>query len=132
MHRHEGQAALCKRPFRFRGTDKPDRETQDQGGPGAACGDQFQDTEKRSGRIADDKHGTAEPVGERLYFAGEATSPNFYSYTADGNAHCIMPNNDFYNREVNGVSFRDWVADFAAGEVVDNVQCETCNIVYGE
>ena len=55
-----------------------------------------------------------------------AESPNFRSYTADGDVHCIMPGQDFYHREVNGVLFRDWVADLEAGEAVPNVQCSDC------
>ena len=58
-------------------------------------------------------------------------SPNFRSYTADGEIHCIMPGNLFYTREVGDVRFRDWVAGLAAGTEVDNVQCESCEVVYG-
>ena len=59
-----------------------------------------------------------------------AVSPNFRSYTADGDIHCIMPGNLFYTRQVNDVRFRDWVADLAAGNEVENVQCESCGVVY--
>ena len=59
-----------------------------------------------------------------------SASPNFRSYMADGNVHCIMPGSDFYSREVNGVRFRDWVADLEAGREVDNVQCDECLVNY--
>ncbi|WP_420642497.1 pectin acetylesterase-family hydrolase [Candidatus Leptofilum sp.] len=58
-------------------------------------------------------------------------SPNFRSYTADGDIHCIMPGNLFYTREVAGVRFRDWVTDLAAGNEVANIQCESCGVAYG-
>ncbi|MFK7802583.1 MAG: pectin acetylesterase-family hydrolase, partial [Anaerolineae bacterium] len=57
-------------------------------------------------------------------------SLNFRSYMADGDVHCIMPGQGFYNREVDGVLFRDWVADLAAGADVKNVQCPDCGVVY--
>ena len=41
-----------------------------------------------------------------------------------------MPSNSFYTRQVNDVRFRDWVADLATGNEVENVQCESCGVVY--
>ena len=61
-----------------------------------------------------------------------ASSPNFRSYMADGEIHCIMPGNQFYTREVAGVPFHDWVANLAAGKEVENVQCADCGVVYEE
>lgn len=60
-----------------------------------------------------------------------AKSPNFRSFTAEGDVHCIMPRNDFYSRQVNGVLFRDWVADLAAGREVESVQCADCLVTFG-
>lgn len=57
-------------------------------------------------------------------------SPNFRSYMADGSVHCIMPGNGFYTQEINGVRFLDWVAKLAAGQDVENVQCDGCGVVY--
>ncbi|MEM8858479.1 MAG: pectin acetylesterase-family hydrolase [Chloroflexota bacterium] len=61
-----------------------------------------------------------------------AESANFSSFTADGNVHCIMPGQDFYHREIGGVLFRNWVADLAAGNGVDNVQCDNCLVDFSE
>ncbi len=59
-----------------------------------------------------------------------AVSPNFRSYMADGDVHCIMPGSSFYSREVDGVRFRDWVADLASGKDVGNVQCADCGVEF--
>ncbi|MEM7113682.1 MAG: pectin acetylesterase-family hydrolase [Chloroflexota bacterium] len=53
-------------------------------------------------------------------------SPNFRSYTASGDLHCIMPRHQFYSMETNGVLLRDWVSDLATGQSVDSVKCEEC------
>lgn len=54
---------------------------------------------------------------------------NFRSYIAGGDLHCIMPRNEFYTYSQNGVRFRDWIANIAAGVGVNNVACagEACN-----
>ncbi len=59
-----------------------------------------------------------------------AESPNFRSYMADGDVHCIMPRDSFYTREVEGVGFSDWVADLVSGKDVENVQCADCGTVF--
>ncbi len=51
---------------------------------------------------------------------------NFASYTAWGSQHCIIPFDNFYEYQVNGVRLRDWVAALAAGEPVETVACEDC------
>jgi hypothetical protein len=53
-------------------------------------------------------------------------TPNFRSYTAWGEVHCIMPGPFFYTYQVEGVRFRDWVADLASGQDVDSVHCVDC------
>lgn len=42
-------------------------------------------------------------------------APNFYSYTAEGRQHCILPLREFYSTEIDGVRFRDWAAAYASG-----------------
>lgn len=51
-----------------------------------------------------------------------AGAPNFRSYIGAGTQHCILPRPDFYQRETNGVRFRDWVADLANGEDVPSIR----------
>lgn len=52
--------------------------------------------------------------------------PNFRSFTAGGAQHCIVPYDYFYTYAVDGVRFRDWFADYIAGEPVENVRCTRC------
>ncbi|HEX9990102.1 MAG TPA: pectin acetylesterase-family hydrolase [Chloroflexia bacterium] len=56
-----------------------------------------------------------------------ANAPNFRSYVAGGDQHCITPRQDFYTREVNGVRLRDWVDDLANGRDVESVHCVQCD-----
>jgi hypothetical protein len=51
---------------------------------------------------------------------------SFRSFTAGGDLHCILPRGQFYNYAVNGVRFRDWVADLAAGRGVRSLTCSDC------
>jgi hypothetical protein len=52
---------------------------------------------------------------------------NFRSYIAGGVKHVILPYPEFYTYASDGVRIRDWVADIAAGEEVENVDCgEDC------
>ncbi|MDX1435648.1 MAG: pectin acetylesterase-family hydrolase [Anaerolineales bacterium] len=55
-------------------------------------------------------------------------APNFFSYVAGGDAHCIMPLDRFYTYAANGVRFRDWVTDLAAGAPVESVRCADCSV----
>jgi hypothetical protein len=43
------------------------------------------------------------------------SAPNFYSYTAAGSQHCILPRPEFYTIEINGLRFRNWAAAYASG-----------------
>lgn len=52
---------------------------------------------------------------------------NFRSYTQGGDLHCILPRAEFYSYAVNGVRFRDWIADLAAGRPLNNVACTNCD-----
>lgn len=56
----------------------------------------------------------------------EAAAPNFRSFTAGGDAHCVLPNSRFYTYSAAGVRFRDWVADLEAGRAVTTVRCRDC------
>jgi hypothetical protein len=51
---------------------------------------------------------------------------NFRSYTQGGNLHCIIPRGEFYSYAANNVRVRDWVADIAAGNPVNTIQCSEC------
>lgn len=85
-------------------------------------------------------------VQQRYYFAAKRTptpepwenaleaslgeiaqsAPNFRSFVAAGDGHCITPGGSFYTEETNGIRFRDWVADMAKGKDVPNVHCTVC------
>jgi hypothetical protein len=54
-----------------------------------------------------------------------AAAPAFRHYTAPGPIHCIHPYDLFYEREVGGVSYADWLYELAHGEdPPDSVKCE--------
>lgn len=54
------------------------------------------------------------------------SAPNFRSFVAAGDGHCIMPFARFYTEETEGARFRDWVADMAGGKEVPNIHCTNC------
>lgn len=54
-------------------------------------------------------------------------APTFRSYIAGGVKHVILPYPELYTYESDGVRLRDWVADIANGEAVENVQCTDCD-----
>jgi hypothetical protein len=49
-----------------------------------------------------------------------------HSYTAPGNNHTIINNEEFYTMEVNGVKLVNWVKALIAGEPLDDVHCDKC------
>jgi hypothetical protein len=55
---------------------------------------------------------------------GEVT--NFVSYIAPGDSHTILGRPDFYTTTVDGIRFRDWIADLAAHKPVPDVRCDPC------
>lgn len=57
----------------------------------------------------------------------EATPGNFFTYTAGGSKHGILPTSSFYSYQVDGVGLRDWVAALAAGEEINDVMCTDCD-----
>ena len=56
-----------------------------------------------------------------------ARADNFRSYVVGGSEHCALQRSLFYRYAANGVSMRDWVAAYAAGEAVDSVRCAECD-----
>jgi hypothetical protein len=56
----------------------------------------------------------------------EDSAPNFHSYIAPGEIHCITSDDIFYTREVNGVGFRDWVEAMVNDKAWDDVMCADC------
>ena len=48
-------------------------------------------------------------------------NPALRSYTAPGRVHTILRRNSVYTTTVDGVAFRDWLADLVAGRDVQNV-----------
>jgi hypothetical protein len=57
------------------------------------------------------------------YIEIESAVDTFYAYTAGGDVHTILRSPVFYTYSVEGVDFRDWVADLAQGNPVDDVSC---------
>jgi hypothetical protein len=54
------------------------------------------------------------------------TTPNFHSYVAAGEDHCIIPYKRFYTMETQGVKFRDWFKNFIEGKKPAPVTCKDC------
>jgi hypothetical protein len=48
---------------------------------------------------------------------------NFHSYIAAGADHTILPFDRFYTTQINGVRFRDWLANLINDQPVSNVAC---------
>ncbi|MBI5929851.1 MAG: hypothetical protein HY862_11110 [Chloroflexi bacterium] len=55
-----------------------------------------------------------------------AAIPSFHSYIAGGTLHTILRLPEFYAYTVEGVRIRDWVANLANGEAVEDVACTDC------
>jgi Pectinacetylesterase len=49
-----------------------------------------------------------------------------HNFTAGGDDHGIFEWETFYEVEVNGVKFSDWVSELVEGEPVDDVHCQKC------
>ncbi|MCK6509320.1 pectinacetylesterase family protein [Myxococcota bacterium] len=54
----------------------------------------------------------------------KTSAPNFRSFIAKGQKHCVVPYEEFYTYEVNGTKFHQWVADLVSGKQVPHVSCE--------
>lgn len=53
----------------------------------------------------------------------ESAVDEFYSYTAGGTVHMILQDDIFYDYEVAGVRFVDWLRDLADGKQVQDISC---------
>lgn len=92
------------------------------------------------------KYDTAEDVVQKRFLAIEGNSPdsllslieanqadiknevaNFHSYIAGGDLHTILGRPEFYTYQVNGTSFRDWLASLVNGETISDVHCDDCS-----
>jgi hypothetical protein len=58
----------------------------------------------------------------------EAAGVTQHSYTAPGDDHGILDDGPFYTMEVDGVRLVDWVAALIAGEPLDDVHCDDCEV----
>ena len=56
-----------------------------------------------------------------------ARAGNYYNWHAPGDPHCVLPYNDFYTHETDGVRLRDWVSSMLADEPIDHISCAECN-----
>ncbi|MGD8684851.1 MAG: pectin acetylesterase-family hydrolase [Chloroflexota bacterium] len=56
----------------------------------------------------------------------EAEGVEVASYVAPGSDHTILGRDTFYELEVEGVRFVDWVADLVRGETPPDVHCRDC------
>ncbi len=57
------------------------------------------------------------------YLEIESGVDDFYSYTAGGTLHMILILPQFYEYEVEGIRFRDWVSELVNGMPVTDVSC---------
>lgn len=56
----------------------------------------------------------------------DAAISNYRSYVAPGELHTILLRPELYSYAVGSMGVRDWVADLAGGETVDDVHCGMC------
>ncbi len=57
------------------------------------------------------------------YLRIESAVDDFYSYTAGGNVHTILQDENFYQYEVENVKFVDWIHELVAGVKPADVSC---------
>lgn len=72
-----------------------------------------------------DQFAWSEQMYEAMDYA-ESLSPNVRTYIAPGEQHCIIPYENFYTVESNGVLLTDWINALVAGEIPDSVRCTDC------
>ncbi len=73
--------------------------------------------------------GTALEWSEKMYASIadiEENTENFVSYTAPGEVHCIIWDNDIYNVISNNVKLIDWMNDMVDGEAMQSIACVDC------
>lgn len=56
----------------------------------------------------------------------EAAGVDQVSFTAAGDSHTLVRQDEFYTMELDGVSLTDWLTAVVAGETVEDVHCEEC------
>ena len=74
------------------------------------------------GGVEADWHDLFEQQFQRI----EQSTENFRSFTAGGSLHTILDSDAFYERQTDGLRFRDWIEDIAEGRQVENVHCTDC------
>ena len=84
-------------------------------------------TQKRFLNLGGVEVSTLQPFLDANHADIAAQVENYVSYVAPGELHTILLRPEFYTYQVDGVSVRDWVADFAAGVSVDDVHCGSCD-----
>lgn len=57
------------------------------------------------------------------YLRIESKVEDFYSYTAGGEVHMILQDQNFYDYRVDGIKFVDWVSDLVMGLSINDVSC---------
>jgi hypothetical protein len=67
------------------------------------------------------------PAMREKLAAIHAGAPTFRSYVAGGELHGILPYDEFYSYQADGVRLRDWFADLIEGKDVENVSCVSCD-----
>ncbi len=73
--------------------------------------------------------GSAEVWSERMLASIEDThaqAPNFRSFIAPGEMHCILPYDELYTVTSDGVRLVDWIQGLVDQEPVEDVTCEEC------
>lgn len=55
------------------------------------------------------------------------STPNFSSFIAGGNEHCILPRPEFYTWGADGVAFVDWFGGLVADDSAADVVCSNCD-----
>ncbi len=69
-----------------------------------------------------------EPLLEEHLLAIHSAVPNYRSFTAGGDLHCVLPRGEFYTYAIDGVRLVDWVRDLANGEPVPSLHCTDCSV----
>jgi hypothetical protein len=54
----------------------------------------------------------------------EGRAENFAAFTAPGEQHCILPYDNFYTVEANGVKLTSWLKERIEGGPIESVSCQ--------